>query len=146
MRAVTLAKVAARAERLRVQAMVRRQVRRGAFGFAGAVFAVGALCLGHVVAWLIIAPSIGSLWASVALLAFDLVVAVVLGALAAFSKPGKIEAEARFLKRRVLLQLRQDMAVTALVPALGLFIGTKRARGGLLLAGLASRLMRRRSA
>ena len=61
MRAVKLAKVAAQAERLRVQAMARRQVRRGAYGFAGIVFAVGALCLGHVVVWLVLAPTVGSL-------------------------------------------------------------------------------------
>ena len=41
---------------------------------------------------------------------------------------------------------RQDLTVAALVPALGLFVGTRRARGGALLAGLALRLLRRRPA
>ena len=39
--------------------------------------------------------------------------------------------------------MRQDLTVAALVPALGLFVGTRRARGGALLAGLALRLLRR---
>jgi hypothetical protein len=143
MRAVKLAKAAAQAEKLRVQAMVRRQIRRGLYGFAGTVFAVGALCLAHVAAWLALAPTVGSLWACALLLVFDLMVALILGTLAIRSKPGEIEAEAQFLKERALQRLRQDMAVSALIPALGLFIGTKRARGGFLLADIASRLMRR---
>ena len=146
MRAVQLARVAAQAERLRVQALVRRQIRRGVYGLVGTVFAVGALGFAHLVAWLALAPVIGPMWTGVALLIFDLLVALGLGLLAFCSTPGEIEAEAQLLKRRALRQMKQDMALSALVPALGMFIGTKRARSGLLLAGLASRLLRRRSA
>jgi hypothetical protein len=146
MRAVKLAKVAAQAEKLRLRALAQRQVRRGIYGAVATVFAVGALALGHVVAFLAIVPSLGSLWTSVVLLAFDLVVAVVLGTLAALLKPGEIEAEAQRLKETALRQMRQDLTVAALVPALGLFIGSRRARGGALLAGLALRLLRRRPA
>jgi hypothetical protein len=146
MRAVKLAKVAAQAERLRVQALVRRQVRRAVIGVAGTIFAVGALGSAHLVAWLSLLPAVGPLWASVVLLVFDLLVALGLGAVAFYSKPGEIESEAQRLKQQALGQMKLDLAMSALVPALGLFIGTKRARGGMLLAGLASRLMRRRTA
>lgn len=146
MRAIKLAKAAAQAEKLRLQALARRQVRRGIYGFIATVFAVGALALGHVVAFLAIVPSLGPLWTSVLLLAFDLLVAAVLGMLAALSKPGEIEAEAQRIKERALGQMRQDLTAAALVPAIGLFVGSRRARGGALLAGLASRLLRRRSA
>ena len=143
MRAIKLAKVAAQAEKLRLQALAKRQVRRGIYGAVATIFAIGALALGHVVAFLAIVPSLGSLWTSVLLLAFDLLVAIVLGTLAALSKPGEIEAEAQRLKETALGQMRQDLTVAALVPALGLFVGTRRARGGALLAGLALRLLRR---
>jgi len=146
MRAIKLAKVAAQAEKLRLQALAKRQVRRGIYGAVATIFAIGALALGHVVAFLAIVPSVGSLWTSVVLLAFDLLVAVVLGAVAALSKPGAIEAEAQRLKETALSQMRQDLTVAALVPALGLFVGSRRARGGALIAGLALRLLRRRPA
>ena len=146
MRAVKLARAAAQAERLRVQALVRRQVRRGVYGLVGTVFGVGALAFAHLVAWLALAPAIGPMWTGIVLLIFDLLVALGLGLLALYSTPGEIEAEAQLLKQRALRQMKQDMAVSALVPALGMFIGTKRVRGGLLLAGLASRLLRRPSA
>ena len=68
MRAVKLAKAAAQAEKLRLKALAQRQARRGVYGFIAAVFAVGALALGHVVAFLAIVPSPGSLWTSVVLL------------------------------------------------------------------------------
>ena len=146
MRAVTLAKAAAQAEKLRLQALAQRQVRRGICGAVAAVFAIGALALGHVVAFLAIVPSLGPLWTSVLLLAFDLLVAIALGAVAALSKPGAIEVEAQRIKERALGQMRQELTVAALVPALGLFVGSRRARGGALLLGLASRLLRRRPA
>src|SRR5215470_1366155 len=98
MRAVKLAKAAARAETLRLRALAQRQARRAICGVVAAVFAVGALALGHVVAFLVIVPSLGSLWTSVVLLAFDLFVAVLLGTLAALSKPGEIEAEAQRIR------------------------------------------------
>jgi hypothetical protein len=145
MRAVKLAEVAAQAEKLRLQALAQRQVR-GLYGPVAAVFAVGALALGHLVAFLAIVPSLGSLWTSLVLLAFDLLVAVVLGAVAALSKPGEIEAEAQRLKEIALRQMRQDLTVAALVPALRLFVGTRRAREGALIVGLALRLLRRRPA
>ena len=69
MRAVKLAKVAAQAEELRLRALAQRQVRRGIYGAVAAAFAVGALALGHLVAFLAIAPSLGPLWTSFVLLA-----------------------------------------------------------------------------
>ena len=143
MRAVKLAKVAVQAEKLRLQALAQRQARRGVWLLVALAFATAALALGHVVAFIAITPSLGALWTSVLLLTFDLVVALVLGAVAALSKPGEVEAEAQRLKQLALRQLRQDLTVAALVPTLGLFIGSKRARRGALLAGLMSRLMRR---
>ena len=58
MRAVKLAKAAAQAEKLRLQALAQRQVRRAIYGLIGAVFAVETLALGHVVAFVAIMPSL----------------------------------------------------------------------------------------
>jgi hypothetical protein len=125
MRAVKLAKAAAHAEKLRLQALAQRQARRAICGLVASVFAVGALAFGHVMAFLAVVPVLGPLWTTVLLLAFDLLVAVVLGTLAVLSKPGEIEAEAQRLKERALGQMRQDLTVAALVPALGLFTGSR---------------------
>jgi hypothetical protein len=75
--------------------VANRQVRRGIYGFIATVFAVGVLALGHVVTFLAIVPSSGSFWTSVRLLVFALVVALLLGTLAALSKLGAMEAEAQ---------------------------------------------------
>lgn len=51
MRAVSLARVAAEAELLRIQHMLKRQGMRAAFGMIAAMFAVGVLVLCNVAGW-----------------------------------------------------------------------------------------------
>ena len=51
MRAVNLAKIAAEAEILRIQHMLKRQGMRAAFGLVAVLFALGVLVLAHVAGW-----------------------------------------------------------------------------------------------
>jgi hypothetical protein len=80
LRAVTLARTAADAEVLLIRREVNTAVRRAAFAAVGAVFGLGALVLLHVLAYVELRTHFA--WATapaatLAVLAFDLVVALV---------------------------------------------------------------------
>ena len=126
MRAITLARAAASAEKVRLQALLGRQIRRGVYGFLGAVFALGILTCTHVVAWLALRPVVGSMWATVALLAFDMAVATIFVVLAVSSKPDQLELEADRLKQLALRGLKAEMTLPSLVPLLGTLMVRKR--------------------
>jgi hypothetical protein len=126
MRAITLARAAAQAQKVRLQASLRRQVRRGIHGFVGMVFGLGALSCAHVVAWLALRPVVDAMWASVALLAFDLVVAAMFVVLTVRSKPDPLEIEAERLKEQALHGLKEEMTLPSLVTLLGTFTYKKR--------------------
>jgi hypothetical protein len=130
MRAIALARAAAQAEKIRLQASVRRQIRRGAYGFVGTVFGLGALSCAHVVAWLALRPIIGAMWASVVLLVFDLVVALAFGALAVRSRPDQVEVDAQQLRELALKHLKEEMTLPPLGPLVGAFMNRKRRRQG----------------
>ena len=66
------------------------------------------------------------MWASVALLAFDLVVATIFVVLAVNSKPDKLEVEAERLKQLALRGLKQEMTLSSLIPLLGTFMNRSR--------------------
>ena len=51
MRAVNLAKIAVKAEILRIQHMLKRQGLRAAFGLVAILFALGVFVLAHVAGW-----------------------------------------------------------------------------------------------
>jgi hypothetical protein len=51
MRAVDLVKIAAEAEILRIQHMLKRQGMRAAFGLVAVVFILGVLVLANVAGW-----------------------------------------------------------------------------------------------
>ena len=51
MRAVNLAKIAVKAEILRIQHMLKRQGLRAAFGLVAILLALGVLVLAHVAGW-----------------------------------------------------------------------------------------------
>jgi hypothetical protein len=89
---------------------------------------------------------VGPIWAAAIIFAVDAVLAVIIGLMATSSSPGVIEAEALQVRQRALVEMRESLAWTAMLPALGLLIGSRRARGGLTLASVASRLLGRRSA
>jgi hypothetical protein len=126
MRAITLAGAAAHAEKIRLQAAAQRHVRRGMFGVAGAVFGFAALTLAHGVAWLALRSVVGSMWGSVSLLAFDLLVAGVCLTLAVWSKPGELEIEAQRLKELALQNLKEAVTLPALFPTIAALVNRKR--------------------
>lgn len=152
MRAVELAKVAASAEALRLRRITRRQIMRAAYGAGAAVFAIGVLVLLHVAAYHAMVPSVSPLVASLILLAFDLIVAGVLGYLAMSNKPDAIEDEAKMIRQQAVVEMRKAATfmalageVTGMVLRRPSTVTVVKPRGTVRLAGeLAARVLARR--
>lgn len=152
MRTVELAKVAASAEALRLRRVARRQGMRAAYGAGAGVFAIGVLVLLHLVAYHLMVPQLTPLVASLILLAFDILVAAVLGYLALSNKPDSIEDEAKMIRQQAVVEMRKSLTVMALAGEVtGMVLRRPRSvtvvkpRGTIRLAGeLAARLMARK--
>ncbi len=119
MRTVDLGRTAAQAELLRFKLFLKRQAMRGVWGAVAAVFAIAVLVMVHVVAFIAPAAVCPPLWASVIVLAFDLIMLLVFGIIAANSRPGRIEGEAREVRDRALLEMRESLAIAALLNPVG---------------------------
>ncbi len=131
MRTVELGRTAAQAELLRIKRLFRRQAMRGVWGAIAAVFAIAVLVMVHVVAFMVLAPPLTPVWAAVVVLAFDLVMLVIFGVMAATSKPDRIEIEARDIRDRALIEMRESMAVAALLNPVGRVVVKAAGRGAL---------------
>ena len=126
MRTVSLAKVAAQAELLRVRRRGRRTMHRAAYGAAAGVFAIATLAAAHVAIVLALTPRFQPLYAVLIVGGGDIVIAIVLGLLAARDAPDSIEREAHELRQKALGQLGETLALTTVVtPALRL-IGARK--------------------
>jgi hypothetical protein len=141
--AVQLAKAAAQAEKLRVEAWVQRQARRSVYAGVGVVFSLGVFALLHVAVELAFAPSFGALQVTILLAVFDMLAAAILFSVAARSRPGRIEIEAEYLRRRALGQLKDEMSFVSLLPAL---VGPRRFKQLFFITAFTSRFLQRRSA
>jgi hypothetical protein len=139
---VQLAKAAAQAEKLRVEALVRRQARRAVYAGVGIVFSLGAFAVLHAAVVIALAPSIGALQVTILLAVFDMFAAAVALSMAARSRPGKIEIEAEYLRRRALRTFKEEMSFVALLPAL---VGPRRFRQLFFITEFASQFFRGRS-
>ncbi len=142
MRTLDLGQAAAQAELLRLKRLARRHVIRALFGMVAALFLLGALILLHVVAYVALRPMLTPLQGSGVLLAADLVLAVIFGLLASRDTPDPIEIEAKNLREQALNEMKQSLAVVAMVgPLARMATRTFGARGlyGMTLAALTAR-------
>jgi hypothetical protein len=119
MRATNLVKIAAQAEILRIQHMLKRQGMRAALGAAALVFVLGSLALANVAGWQLVRLYVSPVSASFIMLGVNLAIAAILGLLAARSSPSATEREALELRRRALLEARSSLALGALIPIAG---------------------------
>ncbi len=87
MRAVSLLRVAAEAELLRLRHMLIRQGMRAAYGVIAAVFALGVLVLINVAGWQVLRWYVQSIYATLILLGVNAVIGAVFALLAARSSP-----------------------------------------------------------
>ena len=139
MRTLRLAQVAAQAEALIVKRTALRYGRRAAYGAVAAVFGLALLVMVHVTGWLALTGfgGITPFWSSVIVLGVDLLIAGLFALLARGSLPDPIEREARDLRDRSLLELRN----TAL---LGFALGPAGRVAGRGAFGMAKRLVGRK--
>jgi hypothetical protein len=117
LRPIRLARIGAEAEIVRLRSQTQRTVVRVVMGVVALVFLTAALVSAHVALWFWLRISLA--WAppqaAAILTGGDLVLAVILGLLAAKSGPGRVEREARELRRRAWDQAGSTMAVSALL-------------------------------
>jgi hypothetical protein len=126
MRATNLLKVAAEAEILRIQFMLKRQGVRAAFALVALVFVLGVLVLANVAAWQVLRLYIEPIYATLVLLGVNLVIAVIFGILAARSSPSSTERDALQVRQRALREARSSLALGALVPVAGALLRSRR--------------------
>lgn len=126
MRAVDLTKVAAQAEILRIQHMLKRQGVRAAFGLIAFVFVLGALVLANVAGWQVLVQYVSPIYATLILLGVQLVLAVLFGALAARSSPSRAEREALDVRKRALREAGNSLALGSIIPIAGMLLRSRR--------------------
>lgn len=109
MNPVKLVRIAAEAELLRLRAMASRQVRRVVLALVGAIFLLAVLIFVHILVWHALAVSAGlTFYAATCLVGgVDLLVALVLLAAAASSRPNSLEHEALDVRRNAVVQMRR---------------------------------------
>ena len=117
MRALRLARIAAEAEGLRLRHSAQRTVVRAILGLIALAFLFGALVFGQIAAWYWLRLSWDRPAAALILAGAELVLAAILGLLAARSSPGRIEVEALAVRRRALESATSSLAFSALADA-----------------------------
>lgn len=119
MRAVNLVKVAAKAEILRIQYLLKRQGMRAAFGLIAVIFAVGVLVLAHIAGWQVLRLYLAAIYATLILLGVDVLVTAIFGIMAAKSSPGRDERDALAIRQQALHEARTSLALGAIIPVAG---------------------------
>jgi len=108
-RVVRLVEVASRAELLRRRRQVRSVAVRAGLGTAAAVFALFLLAWLHLTVWAALAGPLGPIGAAFAVLAFDLAVALGLGAVAGRRRTDAVADEAIAVRNTALRGAELEM-------------------------------------
>jgi hypothetical protein len=114
MRALRLARIAAEAEGLRLRLRAQRTATRVVFGIAALVFLMGAVVFVHLAAWFWLRTSWTGQTTALTLACADVVMALLLGLLAARSSPSRVELEAMAVRRRALEAASGTIAWTSI--------------------------------
>jgi hypothetical protein len=140
MRTVSLARVAAQAEAIRLRAFASRTVVRATLAGIAVFFLIAGLVAGHIAGGMALTPYVGPLRATLIVGGADLVIAVILALIAASSKESRVEIEALQVRKSAQAQLGEEVAMAAiLAPVLRLLGGRK--LYGVILAGLTARYL-----
>jgi len=115
MRSLSLARIAAQAELLRLRHLLRRQAVRVVLGAAAALFLLATLAGLHVAGALALAEHVTTIQAVLIVAAVDAVLAIALGLLAARDAPSAVEREALQVRRAATDQLVETVVLTALL-------------------------------
>jgi hypothetical protein len=116
MRTLRLARIAAEAEGLRLRYVTRRAAVRAVLGLIALALLFGALIFGHIALWYWLRQWLDRPATGLIIAGAELVLALILGLLAARSSaPGRVEAEALAVRRRALESATSSFAVSALI-------------------------------
>ena len=94
---------------------------RAVLAASAAIFLIFALGDLHVAIWAHFAPRWGPARAALGVLVLDIVIAAILGAFAVWSRPGRIETEARQVRDNAWAQFRGGFGLRMLAVGLGQF-------------------------
>ncbi len=108
MRTLRLARMTAAAEGMRLRLALRRLVLRTILGLIAAGFALAGLAFAHLAGVLALMPVLGPLRAVLVVLAADIVLAILLLAMAARLQPGAAEREAARLRDMAGRELTEE--------------------------------------
>lgn len=139
MRVLRLAKVAAEAERIRLERLAKQIALRAAMGAVAATFGFLALLAVEVTIGFAFARIVAPLWAALIVCGINLIFALIFLGAAVRSPHDPVRVEARQVRDRALMQMRDAAAMTVLVAPLGRLLG-KRNVYGLALTALATRI------
>ncbi len=125
MKVVDLTRIAAAAEALRIKRQILRYGKQVAFLAAAAIVGLFALGVVHVLLWVVCdGPwNTGRVWATVIVLAVDVVTIGILLLLGRSRLADPIEVEARITRDRSLSELRNAVALTAVTGPAGRYAG-----------------------
>jgi hypothetical protein len=119
MRATNLAQIAAEAEILRIKRMLIRQGLRAALGLVAAVFLIAVLTLASIIAWQLLGLKFPPIVATLIMVGANLLLAIILGWIAARSSPNRTEREALDIRKRATGEARNSLTLPALIPVPG---------------------------
>jgi hypothetical protein len=109
-----LLRVALEAEGLRLSHRARRTMGRMVMGCFAAALLLAALGFGHVALWNWLREYLAPKYVAAIFAGADLVLALILGLLAARSAPGRVELEALAVRRRALEEAAASVTISAL--------------------------------
>ncbi len=115
MRSLRLARIAAEAEGLRLKYTARRAVTRAVLGVIALGLLFAALAFLHIALWYWLRGSFDRPATALIIAGGELVLAVILGLLAARSSPGRVEAEALAVRQRALEGATNSFAIGTLL-------------------------------
>jgi hypothetical protein len=144
MRAERLARVAAKAEVLRLKRIVRAQIVRAVLAMVAVLFALFGLVAVHLAAGIAIARSLGGVGASLIVFGADVVIALILVWAASRTPRDRLAYEAKEVRDRALGELRQTATLASIALTLSRMIG--RADRARPITSLLRRLFGRRGA
>jgi hypothetical protein len=112
-RGLSLARIAAQAESIRLRALLRRQAARALLGALAAVFLLASLVAAHVAGAMALSEHVTTIQAVLIVAGIDLLAAIVLAAFAARDVPGAVEREALTVRRAAVEEAVETALITA---------------------------------
>jgi hypothetical protein len=115
MRATNLAQIAAEAEILRIKRMLIRQGVRVALALIAAVFLIAVLALASIIAWQLLGLRFAPIVATLIMVGANLLLAIILGWIAARSSPNRTEREALGIRQSATGAVKNSLKLPALI-------------------------------